>query len=135
MVEIFLFPVRATGGSRLHLSTTHPAAAAARCQPQWDTADWLSRQFQSGNHCPQSRGGLANLQCPRSPCLPDHPRRNWPQDPLHHGQVLPVVVCLRERNVKGRHGIDASGSASSPGYSPTQNPFLANTSGVPTKLQ
>lgn len=33
MVEIFLFPVRVRGGSRLHLSTTHPAAAAARCQP------------------------------------------------------------------------------------------------------
>lgn len=51
-----------------------------------------------------SRGELASLLCPSwpcSPCLPDHPRRNWPQDPLHHSQVLAVVMCLREKR-KGK---------------------------------
>lgn len=140
MVEIFLFPVRVIGGSRLHLSTTQPAAAGS-CQPQWDTAGWLSRQFQSGlppgEPLPMKQEGwqTCSARWPCSPCLPDHPRRNWPQDPLHHGQVLPVVMCLGERNVRRRHAIDSSGSASSPGYSPTQNPFLANTSGASTRLE
>lgn len=85
-----------------------------------------------------SRGELASLLCPSwpcSPCLPDHPRRNWPQDPLHHSQVLAVVMCLRERNIKERHVTDSSCSTSTPGYSPVQNPLLGNTLVISTRLQ
>lgn len=34
-----------------------------------------------------------------SPGLSDHPGRNRTQDPLHHGQMLPVVMSLEERQI------------------------------------
>lgn len=110
MVEIFLFPVRVTGGSRLHLSTTHPAA---RCQPYWDTSG-----LQAVSSWDSPKENQTCWSC--SPCLPHHPRRNWPQDSLHHSQVLPVVMCLGERSVKGKAWNRFQQFC--PGYSPTQTP-------------
>lgn len=100
VVEILLFPVRARGGNTSRSSTKRLTATIPRGK--------LLRVKQERAAKP------AVLSRPRSPRLADHPRRNWPQDPLHHGQVLPVVVRLRERNVKGRHGTDFSCSTSEP---------------------
>lgn len=102
VVEIFLFPAGARGGNASRSSTKGLIAMTPRGKPL------RVKQERAGEPTVLSR--------PRSPRLADHPRRNWPQDPLHHGQVLPVVVRLRERNVKGRHGTDCSCSTSSPFY-------------------
>lgn len=145
MVEIFLFPVGVRSGNRLH-SSTKRLAARARRQPWQCTLlrtlqqhRQLAQQAASKSipqreplHEKQERAAKPAVPSwPCSPRLPDHPRRNWPQNPLHHGQVLPVVMRLRERNIKGRHGTDSSRSTSSP----VQNPLLGNTSVISTRLQ
>lgn len=102
MVEIFLFPVRIKQVTPEHNTPCSSSKVPAPVGHSWLAPKW---DFPQGEAA-RGAGGLAQLQvC--SPCLADHSRRNWPQNPLHHGQVLPVVMGLGGRNVKG---IDSSGS-------------------------
>lgn len=104
VVEIFLLPVKSQRWEQVTLqhktpcSSQHRASSAPSSTDSWHSRQLLLNPQKEPLHVKQKPAGKP---CP--PCLPHHPRRNWPQDPLHHGQVLSVVMCLRERNVKGRH--------------------------------
>lgn len=119
MVEIFLFPVRIRGGSRLHQAQdvlqqrgarSRDAAAAETA----GSAGSIQARALSGNHNTRSRRAAV---CSAQPALLTlsygssekelAPRSSpsWPGAPGCHGSE-------KERNIKGRHGTDSSRSTS-----------------------